>query len=114
MHADAGLGLNGALDKARELDAVDGQRVTGRHGAGIGALQQRRSGAAHLLLEEPGCGVFAFGLKGVRADELSEVGSLVRGGGADGAHLVEIDFEAEAREGESSFRTGEAASDDTN
>ena len=114
MDADARLGFNRGLDEARELDAVDGQRVARGHGARVGALQQRRAGAAHLLLEEPRGGVFALGFEGVRADELAEVGGLVRRGGADGAHLVEIDFEAEAREGEGRFGSGQASADDAN
>ena len=53
---------------ARELDAVDGERVTCGDGAGVGGLQEEGAGAAHLLFEQPGSGVFAFALEGVGTD----------------------------------------------
>src|SRR5271170_5230823 len=114
MDADARLGRNGCVDEPREFDAVNGQGVACGYGAGVGTLQQGRSGAAHLLLEEPGGGVFALGLEGVRADELAEVGGLVCGCATHRAHLVEIDFEAKARNREGGFRAGKATADDSN
>ena len=72
---------------AGELDAVDGERVTGGDSRGVGCGEEERVSPAHLLLEEPGCGVFGLGLEGVGADELGEVWRLVRFGGAERAHL---------------------------
>ena len=95
-----------------ELDAVDGESVAGGNGGGVGFGEEDAAGAAHLLLEEPGSGVFGLGLEGVGADELGEVGGLMRFGGAHGAHLVEIDFAAEAGGLQRGFGTGEASADD--
>ena len=98
-------------DAAGEFDAVDGEGVAGGNGAGVGGLQEEGAGAAHLLLEQPGRGVFAFALEGVRADELGKVGGLVGFGGAEGAHLREDDVAAEVGGLESGFGAGEAAAD---
>ena len=60
------------------------------------AARRKEFGAAHLLLQQPGRGVFGLGLEGVGADELGEVGGLVRFGGAQWAHLGERDVAAGA------------------
>ena len=99
-------------DAARELDAVDGERVAGGDGGGVGCGEEERVGAAHLLLEQPGRGVFGLGLEGVGADELGEVGGLVRFGGAERAHLGERDVAAEGCGLECGFGAGESAADD--
>ena len=77
--------------------AVYGEGVAGGDGGGVGVREEEGACSAHLLLEEPGGGVFGLGLEGVGADELGEVGGLVGFGGARGAHLVEVDFAAEGR-----------------
>ena len=92
--------------------AVDGEGVAGGDGAGVGGLEEEGVGAAHLLLEQPGRGVFGFGLEGVGADEFGEVGGLVGFGGAEGAHLGEDDVAAEAGGLQGGFGAGEAAADD--
>jgi len=69
--------------------------MTGRDGGGVGLCQQDGTGVAHLLLQEPGRGVLRLGLEGVGADQLGEVGGLVRLGGAGGTHLVKRDLAAE-------------------
>ncbi len=86
--------------------------MAGGDGGGVGCGEEEGVGAAHLLLEEPGGGVFGLGLEGVGADELGEVGGLVGLGGADGAHLVEGDFAAESGGLQGGFGAGEAAADD--
>src|ERR1700723_2913268 len=70
-YADVRFSFNRCVDEPRELDAIDGEGMSGGNGAGIGALQQRRSGTAHLLLEQPRRGVLALGLQRIRADQLA-------------------------------------------
>ena len=111
MDGDAGFGGDAGGDAAGELDAVDGEGVAGGDGGGVGFGEEDGAGAAHLLLEEPGGGVFGLGLEGVGADEFGEVGGLVGFGGAGGAHLVEVDFAAEASGLECGFGACEASAD---
>ena len=101
-----------AATVARTSFAVHGERVAGGDGGGVGGLQQKRVGAAHLLLQQPGRGVFGFGLEGVGADELGEVGGLVGFGGAQRAHLEESDVAAERGGLQCGFGAGESAADD--
>ena len=108
---DVGLGGDEVGDAAREFDAVDGEGVAGGNGAGVGGLEEEGVGAAHLLFEQPGRGVFAFTLEGVGADELGEVGGLVGFGGAEGTHLGEDDVTAEAGGLQCGFGSGESAAD---
>ena len=92
VDGDAGFGFDAGGDAAGELDAVDGEGVAGGNGGGVGFGEQDRAGAAHLLLQQPGRGVFGLGFERVGADQFGEVGGLVRLGGAGRAHLVELDF----------------------
>ena len=108
---DARLGGDAFGDAAGELHAIDGEGVTSGDGAGVSFLQQGRCGEAHLLLEQPGRGVFAFAFEGVGADEFREVAGLVRFGRAVGAHLMEGDFAAETCGLQGGFRAGEASAD---
>ncbi len=101
-----------AATRAENSIAVDGEGVAGGDGGGVGVGEEEGAGAAHLLLEEPGGGVFGLGLEGVGADEFGEVGGLVGLGGAGGAHLVEVDFAAEGGGLEGGFGAGESAADD--
>ena len=94
---DAGTVFQQRGDAAGELDTVDGEGVAGGDGGGVGFAEEKGVGAAHLLLEEPGRGVFGLGLEGVGADEFGEVGGLVGLGGAVRAHLVEGDGAAPGR-----------------
>ena len=112
VDGDAGFGGDAGGDAFGELDAVDGEGVAGGDGGGVGFGEEDAAGAAHLLLEEPGGGVFGLGFEGVGADEFGEVGGLVGLGGAGGAHLVEVDFAAESCGLEGGFGAGEAAADD--
>ncbi len=54
-----GLGCDAGGDAAGELDAVDGEGVAGGDGGGVGLGEEDGTGAAHLLFEQPGRGVFA-------------------------------------------------------
>ena len=109
---DVGVGGDHFGDACGEEFAVDGQGVAGGDRGGIGGLEEKAAGAAHLLFEQPGGGVFRFGFEGVGADELGEVGGLVGFGGAEGAHLGEDDAAAEAGGLQGGFGAGEAAADD--
>ncbi len=105
-------GTDAGGDAAGELDAVDGEGVASGDGGGVGFGEEDGPGPAHLLLEEPGRGVFGLGLEGVGADQFGEVGGLVGLGGACGAHLVERDLAAEGGGLQSGLRAGEASADD--
>ena len=112
MDGDAGFGGDTGGDALGELDAVDGEGVAGGDGGGVGFGEEDAAGAAHLLFQEPGSGVFGLGLEGVGADEFGEVAGLVGLGGARGAHLVEIDFASAFCGLQGGFRAGETAADD--
>ena len=111
VDGDAGFGGDAGRDALRELDAIDGEGVAGGDGGGVGVGEQEASGAAHLLLEQPGGGVFTLGLEGVGADELGEVGGLVGLSGAVRAHLVEVYGAASGGGLERGLGAGEAAAD---
>jgi hypothetical protein len=102
----------GVGDFGGEGDAVDGESMPGRNGAGAGKLEQQRSGAAHFLFEQPGRSVHAVGLQRVGADQFGEVGGLMGGRGARGAHLTEFDGDAAAGALPGGFRSGKAGTDD--
>ena len=110
-YGDVGLGVDEFGDFCGKLDAVDGEGVAGGDGGGVGFGEEDTAGLAHLLLEEPGSGVFGLGLEGVGADELGEVGGLVGLGGARRAHLVEGDFGAEGCRLKGCLGASEASSD---
>ena len=112
VDGDGGLGCDAGGDAAGELDAVDGQGVAGGDGAGVGLGEQDGTGAAHLLLQQPGRGVLRLGLERVGADQFGEVGGLVRLGGAGGAHLVERDPAAERGGLQRGFGAGQTSADD--
>ena len=111
MDSDARVGGDAGGYAGGELGAIDSQGVAGRDGGGVGILEKKTSGAAHLLLEQPGSGVFGFGLEGVGTDELGEVGGLVGLGGALRPHLVELDLAAGRGRLQGGLRAGEAAAD---
>ena len=113
VDGDAGFGGDAGGYAFGEFDAVYGEGVAGGDGGGVGFGEEEGAGAAHLLLEEPGGGVFGLGLEGVGADEFGEVGGLVGLGGARGAHLVEVDFAAEGCGLEGCFGACEASADDS-
>ena len=112
VHRDARLGRDAFGDTFRELDAVHGQCVAGRDGGGVGFGEEDGAGAAHLLLQEPGRGVFGLGFEGVGADEFGEVRGLVGLGGAHRTHLVEVNLTASFCRLECRFGASETAADD--
>lgn len=97
----------------RKLCAVDCEGVSGGNRRGVGCGEEEGVGSAHLLLEQPGSGVFRLGLQRVGADEFGEVGGLMSLGGASRAHLVESDLAAESSGLESGFRTRQSAANDS-
>ena len=111
MDGDARLGFDAGGYSLGKFHSIHGEGVSGGHSGGVGFGEQEAAGATHLLLQQPGSGVFRLGLERVGADQLGEVRGLVGLGGARGAHLVERDFAAEGRGLESSFRAGESAAD---
>ena len=109
---DQRLGGDGFGGEAGELQAIDGQGVPGGDSGAAGEFHEQRTGVAHLLLEQPGSGVFAVALERVGADQFGEEIGLMRGGVAQRAHLVEIDGEAAAGALPCGFGTGKAGADD--
>lgn len=112
VDGDAGIGGDAGGYPGREFGSVDCKSVAGGDRGRGGVLEEEAVSAAHLLLEEPGGGVFGLGLEGVRADEFGEVGGLVGFGRAVGAHFVEVYGAAERGGLEGGLRSGEAAADD--
>ena len=112
VDGDVGVTLEALFDAGGEGNAVDCEGVSGGDGAGIGLGEQEAAGGAHLLLEQPGGGVFGLGFKGVGGDEFGEVAGLVGLGGAVRAHLEEVDEMAPGGGLECGFGAGETAADD--
>ena len=70
----------GGFDSLRKAVAVDSKRAPGRDLVGIGAFKDDRAQRAHLAMQDPdrvGRGV--VGSEGIRAHELGQMGSAVRG-----------------------------------
>ena len=111
VDGDEGLGGDAGGDALGEEFAVYGEGVAGGDGGGVGVGEEEGTCEAHLLLEEPGGGVFGLRLEGVGADELGEVGGLVGLGGADGAHFVEVYVATRGGGLEGGFWAGEASAD---
>jgi hypothetical protein len=63
VDGDVRLGCDAVGDAAREFNAVDREGVPGRDSGGVGFGQEDGASAAHLLLEEPGGGIFGLGLE---------------------------------------------------
>ena len=64
------------FDSLREAVAVDGERASGRHLMGVGALKDDRTERAHLAMQDPdriGRGVVRS--EGIRADQLGRGGT---------------------------------------
>ena len=93
--------------------AVDGQRTAGGQAGGIGAAQDQRAGAAHLLMEEAdGIVLEIVGAQGVGADEFGQPLGVMGVGAAHGAHLVQHDPGAGLRRLPGRFRARQSAADD--
>ena len=56
-HRDARMRVDGLRHELRKVSAIHCQRVAGRHGATIGGPEQKRPRSAHLLFQQPRCGV---------------------------------------------------------
>ena len=100
----------GGLDGLRETVAVDRERASRRHLMRIGALKDDRAESAHLAMQDPdriGRGV--VGSEGVRANELGEVGSLVRSRGSGRPHFMQNHRNAGIRRLPRGFRAGKAS-----
>jgi hypothetical protein len=78
----------------------------------IGALQQKRSGAPHLLLQQPRRGVLAFALKRIGTNQFGKVSSLMGRSGAHRTHFVQNHSMSASGALPSSLAASEASSDD--
>ena len=95
-----------------EGHAIDRQGMSGRNRGGARDRHQQRPGASHFFFQQPGSGVFAVRLQGIGANQLGEIGGLVRGSRARRPHLAELDVESAAGALPGGFRSGKAGSDD--
>ena len=112
--ANGWLGGDGFGDAPGKLDAIDGQRVTGGDGGLVRNAQQGRTGAAHLLLEQPGRGVGRLALERVGADQFAEIGRLVGGRAANRPHLEQLHGDAPASALPGRLRAGQTGADNAN
>ena len=110
--ANQRLALDGGGDSLGKLFAIDGQRVTGGNRGLARDLHQQRTGAAHLLFQQPGRGVLGVGLQRVGAHQLGKVRGLVRGRRAHRPHLEQLDRDAAAGALPGCFRAGQSGADD--
>ena len=103
----------GGFDSLRKSVAIDRERASGRHLVRIGALKDDRAEGAHLAMQDPdrvGRGV--VGSEGVRANELGEVGSVVRSRGSDRPHLMQNHRNPGICRLPRGFRAGQASAND--
>ncbi len=112
---DEGVRFEGPRHLGGETLAVDRESASRRQLVRVGSLHDQRAGTAHLLVQQAdGIGLPFVRAEGVRADQLGKRRRLVRLGLALGAHLVERDRHAAARELPGRLAPGKAASDDMN
>ena len=108
-----GMGFERLGDGIGEGMAVDGQRAAGRQARGVGAAQDQRAGAAHLLMQQAdGVVLGIVGAQGVGADEFGQPLGVVGVGAAHGAHLVQHDPGAGLSRLPGRFRARQSAADD--
>jgi hypothetical protein len=98
INRDVWLFLDGPCDLGGKPLAIDGEGVPRRHARRRPAAHHQRSEQRHLLLEQSDGVGDGRGAEGVRADQLRQVGALVRGGHLHRPHLVEVDAVAALRE----------------
>ncbi len=77
------------LDEAGKGVPVDGERLSGRDGRGIGRRHDQGIHPPHLLLEEADGIVQGVGAERIAADELGKKRRFVGGREAVGLHLAE-------------------------
>ena len=95
---DVRLGLDPRADLARERDAVDRQRRARGNPVRVRGREHERARAAQLLVQEPDRVLGRVGAQAVRADELRQLGGLVRGRALHRAHLEQAHPDAAPRE----------------
>ena len=111
----SGLRLSALRDRVGERVAIDGERAAGRQLRPVAGRHDERAGAAHLLMQQPdGVVLPIVGAERVRADELGAAAGLVRVRHARGAHFVQHDGNAGARDLTRGFGARKAGADDVN
>ena len=107
--------LERAAHVRREALAVDCERAACRQLVGVGRGHDQRSGAAHLLMQQPnGVGLPFVGAEGIGTDQLGESAGLMRVGLPYGAHLVQHDRNAGLRDLPGRLAARQAATDHVN
>ena len=115
FHGDERVSGDRLGHRASEAVAVHRQRAARRHLVRVGATQDQRTAAPHLLVQQPDRVVLrVVRPEGVGADQLGELVGAVRLGRADRPHLVQHDGNAALDELPRGFGPGEAAADDVN
>ena len=108
---DIGSGGNLGLDKLGKLDAVDRQGAAGGNGRTMGAIEQHRSHALKLGLQQAGSRVRAGRLKRIGADELRQVIGMVGRRTHLRAHLAQLYGEPAICQLNRAFRSRQTATD---
>ena len=109
---DERLGGHGLLDEGGEDVPVDRKGPSRRHRSLLGKPDKGRPQARELSLQQAGGRVGAQGLERVRAHELSQVVSLMRGRTCLGTHLVEFHGDAPLCKRQGAFASCQACTDD--
>ena len=101
------------FDGLREAVAIDGERASGRHLMRISALKDDRAEGAHLAMQDPdrvGRGV--VGSEGIRANQLGQMGSAVRGRRSNRPHFMQNHRNPGIRRLPCGFRAGQSSAND--
>ena len=103
-----------SCNTGRETVAIHRERGARRHLVKIALAQDQRAQRAHFLVEQPdSVAVRIVRTEAVRADELGEIGGVVRRGGiGSAAHFGQAHFVPRLGQLPRRFRSGEAAADD--
>jgi hypothetical protein len=80
----------------------------------IGGLDDDRSQAAQLFVQQSGGAIARHGSKGIATDQFGQICGMVGGTAAIGTHFVEGDRDTRTGNLPSGFGSGESATDDDN
>ena len=108
---DIGAGGNLSLDELGKLDAVDRQGAAGRNGRTMSAVEQHRTHALELGLQQTGGRIGTGRLKRIGADELRQVIGMVGRRAHLRAHLAQLYGEPAICQLNRAFRSRQTATD---
>ncbi len=97
----------------RKAVAIDRECAAGRHFMRIGGGEDERVEPPHLTMQDADrARLRIVGAERIGADEFSEIAGLMRGRHADGAHFVQYDGQAVARDLPGRLRSCQSRADD--